>query len=115
MKINHNIIDNISVLTLQGRLDTVAAFQVRERLGVLGGPNGKIVLDMKRVEFIDSGGLGALVASVRWLRGLNGDLKLACLNPDVRQVFELTRAFRLFDIFDSCAGALNSYRHEDAA
>jgi len=115
MKINHNIIDNISVLILQGRLDTVTAFQVRERLGVLGGPNRKIVLDMKRVEFIDSSGLGALVASVRWMRELNGDLKLACLNTGVRQVFELTRAFRLFDIFDSTAAAVESSRREEAA
>ena len=115
MKIDQNTINNVCVLAPRGRLDAATAPQLRERLGAMGGQDRQMVIDLGQVEFIDSSGLGALVAHVRALRKLDGDLKLAALNDKVRRVFELTRAFRLFDIFDSSSAAAASYRHEDAA
>lgn len=115
MKIDQNTINNVCVLTPRGRLDAATAPKLREHLGTMGASGRQMVIDMGPVEFIDSSGLGALVAHVRRLRRLDGDLKLASLNDKVRRVFELTRAFRLFDIFDNSAAAVASFRHEDAA
>ena len=115
MKIDLNTKDNVTVFIIRGRLDAVAATQVKARLEILSEPDRKMVIDMDQVEFIDSSGLGALIACLRRFRKINGDIKLACLNSNVRQVFELTRAFRLFDIFDSSTAAVESISQEAAA
>ncbi len=115
MKIDQHTISNVNVLSPRGRLDAATAPQLRERLEIEAKANLHMVIDLEAVEFIDSSGLGALVAKVRALRKVDGDMKLAALNEKVRRVFELTRAFRLFDIFDSVEAAAANYGHEVAA
>jgi phosphoserine phosphatase RsbU/P len=73
-------------------------------------PNARVVLDMSEVEFIDSSGLGVILSCYRHLNAANGDLKLCCLNEQVRSLFELVRMHRIFDIYKTREEALNSYR-----
>ncbi len=67
----------------------------------------RIVLDLGQVEFIDSSGLGAIVAAMKQL-GPDRRLDLVALNPNVDKVFRLTRMDSVFRIFDTLedAGAL---------
>ncbi len=113
MDIDQKLLNDVCVLTPKGRLDSTAAPLLKQRLADLAGPKRRIVIDLEQVEFIDSSGLGALVSYVRILRNLNGDLKLVGLNDKIRHVFELTRAFRLFDIFDSTSAAVESFKWEN--
>ena len=59
-----------------------------------------MVLDLSQVDFIDSSGLGAIVASMKQL-GKERPLHLAGLTPIVSKVFALTRMERVFKIFKS--------------
>jgi CheY-like chemotaxis protein len=65
-----------------------------------------IVLQMERVSFIDSSGLGALVRLVASARANGGDLKLCTLPPHVRRVLETTNLITLFETFDTEAEAI---------
>jgi anti-sigma B factor antagonist len=67
-----------------------------------------IVFDMNGVEFVDSSGLGALIACQRALKDRNGAMRLAAMGPSVRALFELTRITRVFQIFDSRGEAVDS-------
>ena len=72
-------------------------------------PNSKVVLDLSEVDFIDSSGLGVILSCFRHLQSTNGDLKLCCLNDQVRMLFELVRMHRIFDIYRTREEAFSSF------
>lgn len=72
--------------------------------------NVNIVVDMDKAEYVDSSFLGALVAGLKRATMKNGDLKLVHLQPAVRSMFDLTRLYRIFDIFDKLDEAVKSYQ-----
>ncbi|MEL7165918.1 MAG: STAS domain-containing protein [Pseudomonadota bacterium] len=67
-----------------------------------------IVLDLSHVEFIDSSGLGAIVASMKNI-GPDRRLILAGLTPNVEKVFRLTRMDSVFSVFPSLERALEAH------
>jgi len=81
------------------RIDAVAAIQFKDTVRELTTDHdGPVVLDLSSVDFIDSSGLGAIVASMKQL-GKDRPLHLAGLTPIVAKVFALTRMERVFKIF----------------
>ncbi len=67
------------------------------------------VVDLSAAEFVDSSFLGALVAGLKKATMKGGDLKIVGLQPPVRAMFELTRLYKIFDIFDTVDDALDSF------
>src|SRR5262245_41376673 len=65
-------------------------------------PNGftTVEIDLSQTSFIDSCGLGALIAIYKYATGRNGSVAVRLLNPlpPVQQIFELTRLHRMFEI-----------------
>jgi anti-sigma B factor antagonist len=68
-----------------------------------------VVIDLAEAEFLDSAGLGALVALLKRVTERGGDLKLARMPRKVRMIFEITRAHRIFEIFETVEEALESF------
>jgi anti-anti-sigma factor len=68
-----------------------------------------VIIDLSATEFVDSSFLGALVAGLKKATMRSGDLKIVGLQPPVRAMFELTRLYRIFDIFDTTEDARNSF------
>lgn len=66
----------------------------------------QLVLDLAALEFLDSAGLGSLIALLKRLGERGGDVRIANLQKRVRVVFEITRAYKIFEIFDSVDEAL---------
>lgn len=69
----------------------------------------KIVIDLSEAEFTDSSFLGAMVSGLKKIMSKKGDIKIASLQPAVRTMFELTRLYKVFEIFDSVEGAVNNF------
>lgn len=83
------------------RIDAPIALQFKEDMRALTTEgDGRFVLDLKQVEFIDSSGLGAVVASMKQMRA-DQKLELAALQPIVAKVFRLTRMDTIFTIHDT--------------
>lgn len=97
------------VLQLQGSLEVDLQGMLKEKIEEISGKESDIVLDFSEVTFIDSSCLGALVSSVKSLRGKKGDLKLSCLQEDVRSIFQITRLDKIFEIFENVEEAIESY------
>lgn len=68
-----------------------------------------VVVDLSGCEFVDSSFLGALVAGLKKTTMKSGDLKIVGLQPPVKAMFELTRLYRIFDIYDNQEEALTSF------
>jgi anti-sigma B factor antagonist len=82
----------------ESRIDAAVAIRFKDRLReVLTDPAPRVVLDLSRVEFLDSSGLGAVVAVMK-MAGPGRSLELAGLTPTVEKVFRLTRMDRVFTI-----------------
>lgn len=92
--------DTIKIITVTlPRIDAAVAIQFKDamREATENGPD-QIVLDLSNVSFIDSSGLGAIVASKKQLPS-GKTIDLAGLTPDVAKVFRLTRMDSVFGIY----------------
>lgn len=83
---------------MEDRIDAAGAIQFKDRMRELTiGTTGRVILDLSRVAFLDSSGLGAVVAVMKLL-GPDRKLELAGLTPTVEKVFRLTRMDTVFTI-----------------
>jgi anti-sigma B factor antagonist len=78
--------------------------QVSESLSSLSSPDYiAILIDMSKVEFLDSAGLMCLVSAYRLAKGLGKRFSVCSLTPSVRMIFELTQLDESLEIFESPA------------
>ncbi len=68
-----------------------------------------LVFDMSGVRSLDSAGIDLLLHCMEGAMKRNGDLKLAEASPDLASILEMTRVDRLFEIFDDCNDAAESF------
>ena len=87
------------------RIDAAGALAFKDEMRALPG-SADVLLDRARVTFVDSSGLGAIVATMKALAPRR--LHLAALNPTVAKVFRLTRMDTVFPIHASVAEALHA-------
>jgi len=104
-------LDDISVVTLQAEsLDASNANDFKRLVGSTVSAKAKIILDLNRVQFIDSTGCGSILSYLRQLNPVGGDLKLCGVSKPVRSLFELVRMHRILDIFNTREEAARSFK-----
>lgn len=93
------------VTVAERRIDAAVAIQFKDEMRVItdDGPV-RVVLDMAAVDFLDSSGLGAVVAAMKQV-GPGRSLELAGLTPTVAKVFHLTRMDTVFAIHPDISAA----------
>lgn len=107
MTLKSTIADDTRIIEVDAdRIDAAMAIQFKEdmRTETLEGPD-RVVLDLSKVDFIDSSGLGAIVASMKQMGGKRR-LDLAGLTPTVDKVFRLTRMDTVFALFPTVDDAV---------
>lgn len=103
--------EGIIILDLKGRI-TVGpeASSLREKVATLTAAGSKnIILDLARVDYIDSTGLGALVMCATSVRKTDGALKLVNLNRRNIELLVMTKLATVFDLFTDEQDAVNSF------
>jgi len=70
----------------------------------------RILLDLGNIEYLSSAGLGHLVGLLKKCRTRGGNLKLSGLNEAIRELFEVMRLDRIFELFPSVGEALESFK-----
>jgi anti-sigma B factor antagonist len=99
-----------AVVAPVGELDAYNAPALRVQLhGLAADPKVELlVVDLKRVTFLDSSALGVLVGTLRRMRERDRDLRLVDPRPNVRRVFEITLLDRAFTFSSSVEEALTA-------
>lgn len=112
MTVSYEVSHGVGVVRIQGPLMVADVDAFRQSFAQWFSQSGcrNVVVDMSKLELLDSAGLGALVAAAQQARERGGDLKFASLQKRPRLVFELTRSYKLFDIFDTLEEALRAAR-----
>lgn len=91
--------DTLVVRVDDPRIDAAVAIRFKDRMRDLAdAPVSRVVLDLSKVEFLDSSGLGAVVAVMKLLEPAQR-LELAGLTPTVAKVFTLTRMDSVFTLY----------------
>ena len=108
MELSSSLEPGLQIVTVQEqRIDAAVALSFKDRMRDLtDGQSETVLLDLDHVQFIDSSGLGAIVAV---MKNLDADRKLvlAGLSPTVDKVFRLTRMDSVFSVFPTVEAALD--------
>lgn len=103
---------DVTVLDMEGKVTigegSVALRNTIRRL--LGEGKNKILLNLGGVGYIDSSGIGELVSSFTAVNKEGGTLKLLKLTQKIQDLLAITKLLTVFDVFDSEADALASYK-----
>jgi anti-sigma B factor antagonist len=104
-------VDGISVLTLEGRIVLgEESNALREQVkSMLAAGQRKVVLNMGQVTYIDSAGLGTLVAAHHSARTQGAILKLSNLGKKFQEILQVTKLLTVFEVYDSEAAAISSF------
>ena len=79
------------------------------------GWNTRIVLDLGNLSFVDSAGLGALIAARTSVVNRGAGIKLANLTKKMRDALTITKLVTVFDVYDSVEAAVNSFPQAEPA
>ncbi len=113
MKFTVENLDGITIISsLPKALDASNAMDFKADIGRILEESSRVIFDMSDLKFIDSAGCGALITSLRRVKGSGGILKLYDVQKQVRSVFELVRMHKVIDIFNTRQEALNSFSQD---
>ena len=107
LKLGHYARDGIEVIDVAGEIDIYTAPRLRELLiGLVSRGSYHLVVNMQKVEFVDSTGLGVLVGGLRRVRARDGSLDLACTRQPSLKIFKITGLTEVFGIYDTVDQAI---------
>ena len=110
MKMTASLKEDVMVCNVEGDIDINTSPQVKKAFDkVLKDKQGKLLVNLEGVGYIDSSGLATLVEILKNSRAYGGKLKLTNLSSKVKSLFEITKLEKLFDITDKEEDALKSF------
>jgi anti-anti-sigma factor len=111
MTIEETLSGDVTILRLEGELDMRAAPALKTKLDVPAArERPRAIVNLERLSYVDSAGLGVLIAALKTYRGKGGALVLVGPQPTVRHVLEITRLSQHFPIHGSESEALAALR-----
>jgi len=87
---------------------------LRDMVKKLLAQNPNIVMSLREVTYIDSGGLGTLVSLFTSARNAGGAVKLARLSQRVGELLQITKLLTVFEVFDDEESAARSFKKDSA-
>jgi anti-sigma B factor antagonist len=112
LKFSSREVDGVAVLAMDGRIvlgEESNALREKVKALVAEGKK-KIVLNMENVTFIDSAGLGTLVASHHSAKAQGTALKLCNLGAKFQEVLQITKLLTVFDVYNTETEAIASFK-----
>ena len=112
VKMTNSEVDGVSVVALDGRIVLgEESNSLREKLkSLIAEGRKKIVLNMAAVKYIDSAGLGTLVAAHLSAKNQGASVRLSNLGSKFHEVMQITKLLTIFDVYDTEAAAVSSFQ-----
>jgi anti-sigma B factor antagonist len=116
LKLSTRTVDGIAVLDCDGRIIFgEESASLRDAVKNLLTMNNRVVLNLGGINYVDSGGLGTLVALYATAKNAGGAIRLASLTQRIGDLLQVTKLLTVFEVFDSVEEAVNSFRKGAAA
>lgn len=110
MTVSFDVIKDIQIIVVEYK--SLDASKVEEFVRLVSEEilkSKKNLIDLSKVDFVDSAGLGSLLSCLKKAKSGQGDLRVFGLTKSVRSLFELMRMQKIFSIYDDRAMAVASY------
>ena len=110
LKITDRVVDGVEVVAMEGRIvlgEESSALRDKVK-GLLAGGNKKIVLNVDKVDYIDSAGVGTLVAVYHAAKSHGASLALCHLRSHFEGMLKITKLLTVFDTYKTEADAVRS-------
>jgi len=116
LRMSTRTVEGVLVVDCSGRIVFgEESGSLRDGVRKLLGESPKIVLNLRDVTYIDSGGLGTLVSLYTTARNAGGALKLASLTQRVDDLLQVTKLVTIFEVFENEQAAVQSFKSGVAA
>ena len=113
LKLGHYSKDGIEVIDVGGEIDISTAPRLRELLiDLVSKDNYQLIVNLERVEFLDSTGLGVLVGGLKRVRAHDGSLDLVCTQERILKIFRITGLTKVFGIHETVDAAIEAKKLE---
>ena len=107
LKLGHYSKDGIEVVNVEGEIDIYTAPRLRELLiDLVGKGSYQLVVNLEKVGFLDSTGLGVLVGGLKRVRPHDGSLDLVCTQERILKIFKITGLTKVFGIHQTVDQAI---------
>ncbi len=116
LKLSTRVANGVTIVDCNGRIVFgEESALLRDTLKQLIGENSRVLLNLGGISYIDSGGLGTLVALYTTAQNAGGALKLINLTQRVGDLLQVTKLLTVFEVYDSEEKALESFEKGAAA
>ena len=106
-------VDGLTVVAVGGEIDVYTAPKLRDKISELvSAGNYRLMIDMEKVEFLDSTGLGVLVGGLKRVRAHDGSLDLVCTQERILKIFRITGLTKVFGIHETVDEAIAARKSE---
>lgn len=113
LKLEHHTQDGSEVVDVEGEIDVYTAPRLRELLiELVNKGHFRLIVNMEKVEFLDSTGLGVLVGGLKRVRAHDGSLDLVCTQERILKIFRITGLTKVFGIHDTVDEAIEARKAE---
>jgi anti-sigma B factor antagonist len=110
VKIAEKKAGNITIVLLDGKIDSPSSVDMEKKINELIDRGDKyLVMNLAGTEYISSSGLRVMLSSLKRLKKVQGDLKVSCTRPLVRNVFDMAGFTRIFEFYDREEDALSRF------
>lgn len=111
MKFNIKKRNDVVIIVLDGDMvgGPDATFLSEKFHALIGEGRNRLLLDMKHVNYMNSSGLGILIAGVTTVRNSGGDLKLVHLAKKLKDLLQITKLHQIFEIYENEDEAIGSF------
>jgi anti-sigma B factor antagonist len=107
LKLGHYSKDGIEVVDVEGEIDIYTAPRLRELLIDLASKNSyQLIVNLDKVGFLDSTGLGVLIGALKRVRAHDGSLDLVCTQERILKIFKITGLTKVFGIYQTVDQAI---------
>lgn len=113
LKLDHYTEDDTEIVVVEGEIDVYTAPGLRELLiDLVNKGNYHLIVNMEKVDFLDSTGLGVLVGGLKRVRAHDGTLDLVCTQANILKIFRITGLTKVFGIYDSVREAIDQRKSQ---
>lgn len=110
MEINTREVNNVTIFDIVGEIDLYNAPDIKEIIKKhIEQQKYNVIVNLEKVSYIDSSGIGALISSLSNLKKYQGNLKIIKIHGSVKKVFELTKLTSFFEIYEVEEQAVRSF------
>jgi anti-sigma B factor antagonist len=98
------------IIEVGGEIDVYTAPRLREAIvAAIDAGHTRLVVDVEKVEFLDSTGLGVLVGALKKVRADSGTLDIVCTQERILKIFDITGLDKVFGLHDSVPAAIAAH------